>query len=380
MRLGLVALALLVAAALVWVAVGGRPAVNAEGQAPAGEAAAGARPPGMRPSPVRYTEAREHAVARTLQLPGSVESPKVSIVASEVEGLVQSQDAREGDTVRKGQPLAHLRTDALTLQLHSAEAQHKEAQSRLKMTEVTLSRLRDLAASDVVSRQDLDNATYESTAWQGRVESLQAQIDRIRLDIDRCVIRAPFAGRVVAERSQAGQWLQVGGPVVELMALDDMEVRVEVPERYFGALETGGEAKVTFPTLDGMTLTGRVSAVVPRADRAARTFPLKIRLTHPEGNIGSGMLVQVSFFSGASLPAIIVPKDALVTQGEARFVYRLQPDGTAQMVPVTPGQGAGSWVAVEGEIAAGDKVITRGNERLQPGMAVQGEPLEYELP
>jgi hypothetical protein len=91
------------------------------------------------------------------------------------------------------------------------------------------------------------------------------------------------------------------------------------------------------------------------------------------------MLCRVSFPAGSPYKATIVPKDAVVTQGSQRTVFVLQ-DGQANPVPVQMGAGAGLWVEVRGPIQPGQTVITRGNERLQPGQSVAGELLEYKLP
>ncbi len=82
------------------------------------------------PSPVRYTEAKEQTVRRQLRLPGSVEARTSSLVASEVEGLVVSLVAHEGDEVKKGQAIVELRKDHLQLQLEAAEAELREADAR----------------------------------------------------------------------------------------------------------------------------------------------------------------------------------------------------------------------------------------------------------
>lgn len=334
----------------------------------------------MPPSPVRYTEARSWAVGRALRLPGTVQPRTTSLVASEVEGLVERQEAREGDTVRKGQPIVRLRTDALAIQRDATAAQLKEATSRLKLAELSLQRVQELASSQVVSQQDLDNATYETSAWQGRVETLQAQLAAIALDLERCVVRAPFAGRIVAESAKPGQWVVAGGPVVEMMSMESMEVRVEVPEKHYGGLRNGAAATVTLQALPGTSFSGTISAVVPRADPAARTFPIKVRIPGHDARLGAGMLAEVTLPADTALHTTVIPKDALVTQGTERFVYRIEHDGTAKMIPVVPGEGVGAWVAVSGEVKPGDKVITRGNERLRPGTPVRGEPLEYALP
>ena len=116
---------------------------------------------------MRYTEAREHSVRRAIQLPGTVESRTVSLVANEVEGLVVEYLAREGDTVGKGQPLARLRTTNLELSRDSVQAQLKEAQARLKLAERNRERAGELFEAKVISRQQYDDAFYEFNAWQG---------------------------------------------------------------------------------------------------------------------------------------------------------------------------------------------------------------------
>ncbi len=335
---------------------------------------------GPPPSPVRYTEAREHPVRRIIQLPGSVESRTLSLVAGEVEGLVAELPAREGDTVRQGQPLARLRTTRLELRLRASTGQHQEAESRLRQAERNLERMRGLFDSRIASQQQLDDAESERDAWQGKVDQLSAEIDRIRHDIERSTILAPFAGTVVAERTEVGEWLAVGAPVVEIISLDEMEVRVDVPERYYRSLSPGATATVTFDSLPGAPIAGRVTAIIPRADPRSRTFPVKVRIRNRDGRIGAGMLAQVSLPAGESHRAVVVPKDAVVTEGPERFVFLINGEQMVDRVPVETGAGVGDWIAVRGEVKAGQKVITRGNERLRPGQPVRGEPLEYALP
>jgi RND family efflux transporter MFP subunit len=335
---------------------------------------------GPPPSPVRYTEAREHPVRKTVRLPGSVESKTVSLVASEVAGLVQSLPAREGDTIRKGQVLAQLSTSALEIRLQAAEAQLREAESRMKLAELSLQRSKELFDSKVLSQQQLDTAQYEFNAWQGRVEQLGAEIAATRLDIERCSIRAPFAGTVVEERTEVGEWIDLGAPVTELLSLEDLEIRVDVPERYFSNLKPSAAARVTFESLPGLEVTGTVVAIIPRADPQARSFPVKVRIPHEGGRIGVGMLAQVSLSAGDSYRATVVPKDAVVTEGQEKVVYLLDTGDKVSRVPVQTGEGLGVWVVVEGPVKAGQKVVTRGNERLAPGQPVAAERLEYKLP
>jgi RND family efflux transporter MFP subunit len=137
---------------------------------------------------------------------------------------------------------------------------------------------------------------------------------------------------------------------------------------------------VTFEALPGLEVIGRVSAVIPRADPKARTFPVKARIDNPGGRIGIGMLARVALGAGAQALALIVPKDAVVDQGAGQQVFLIGDDGTVQQVAIATGRGFGEWIVVEGDLRPGQKVVVRGNERLMPGQQVVAEELEYKLP
>lgn len=330
-------------------------------------------------SPVRFTKAKEHPVRREIRLPGSVEAKTSSQVASEVEAVVERILAHEGQTVRQGEPLVQLRKDHLELQREAAMAELREAEARLKQASRNLERSQKLFDTEVLSREQLDDSRYEFDAWKGKVEQLTADIARIELDIERSTVRAPFAGVVVAERTDLGQWVGKGDTVLELVSLYELEVRVEVPEQHFHELKPGAKTAVSFDAVPGYEVPGQVASIIPRASPQARTFPVKVKILNKEGRIGVGMLAQVELPVGESYRATVIPKDAVITRGEKRFVYLLNGDSTVDMVPVETGSGVGAWVEVQGPVQPGAKVITRGNERLQPGQKVQGEPLEYRL-
>ena len=176
----------------------------------------------MPPSPVSYTEAKEYSLQRSVQLSGSVEALKVSIVASEVAGLVVEFSAREGTAVTKGQPVARLRRETHQLSLTSAAGQLKEDEARHQLAERNLERTRELFSTKDVSQKQLDDAQFELNAWQGRLEKQKAEIYKIKDELERHTILAPFSGVVVRKFTELGQWLAEGGPVVELMALDEL--------------------------------------------------------------------------------------------------------------------------------------------------------------
>jgi RND family efflux transporter MFP subunit len=212
------------------------------------------------------------------------------------------------------------------------------------------------------------------------VRLLQARIARIQLDIDHSTIRAPFKGVVTARQTEVGEWSEAGTQLLELLSLDELEVHVDVPEQYFGSLHPQAPASVSFDSITGDVFPASVRAVIPRADDKARTFPVKLRLATLDPRIGVGMLARVELLVGVPSQAVLVPKDAVVSQGRDRVLYVINGDDTISPVPVATGAALGAWVAVKGAVEAGQKVVTRGNERMQSGQKVSATPVDYKLP
>jgi RND family efflux transporter MFP subunit len=335
---------------------------------------------GPPPAAVGYVEARSLDLRGEVRLPGRVVSRFSSVVAGEIAGKVVSVDVQDGERVKRGDVLVRLRTQAHELLRNEAVARLEEAQARVALAESRLKRVRELFRSDTVSQQDLDDAVSEDTAWREREAQNRAQIDQLDLTLELLNVRAPFDGVVTRKLTEVGQWIVSGGPVVDMVSLDRLEVRVDVPERYFGALHKGVTAGMTFESLPGVTLTGTVNRIVPNIEDPARTFPVKISIADEGGRLAVGLLASVALPLGGARQATIVPKDAIVRSGPGEVVYRIGTDGTAEMVAVTTGAGSGEWIAVTGGLTAGDKIVVRGNERLAPGQAVEGSPHRYAEP
>ncbi len=339
-----------------------------------------AQPPEMPPSPVRFTAARSHDVRRTLSLTGSVDSRRASLVATEVAGVVERLAARDGDQVRRGGALVRLRSTDVRLRLEAARGQLQEAEARLRLAMAQLERSRGLFDEQIISQDALDDAVSESEAWSGRVTQLRSDVARLEEDLKRTTVRAPFSGVVVREHVAEGEWLGIGDPVAEMLDLSDLEVTVEVPESYYNGLGVGGTARVRLSALDDQETEGRIRAVVPSASPQSRTFPVKVGINNSDGRIGAGMLARVELPVGEPHPGVIVPKDAVAAQGSESVVFVIGEEDQVRRVPVRTGAAVGAWIAVDGELAAGDRVVTRGNERLFPGQTVVPQAVEYELP
>ncbi len=313
-------------------------------------------------------------VRAPLTLVGTTEPRYTAEVACEVDGLVETLAARQGDRVRKGSLLARQRTLPLKLRLQESRAQLREVQARIDKAEADVRRAERLFDQKFISEELLQERRTDLDALRQQERRLSASIRIVDDSLARMEIRAPFDGSVVAERTEVGQWLDAGDPVIVLSDLSVIHIMVPVPEQQIGSITQGGSVAVTIDAFPGRALSGPIAAIVPRADTGSRSFPGQVNVDTPGGAILAGMLARVTFHPVTLPAALVVPKDALVPQPEGGGYLVKVSDGTASWVQVRVLESYGDRYAVDPlnkDLAAGDRVIVRGNERVRPGQTVR---------
>ena len=319
---------------------------------------------------VKVAKVTQVEIAPQVQLIGTAQPKLTSIVASDIEGIVEKFDVSEGDFVKKGAVLARLEDSLLRIELKGAQANKADTQAQLSRARADLKRSSKLLATETIADKQYTDDLAEVQSLEARVDRLQAEIEHKQDSIDKKIIRAPFSGFVVAEHTEVGQWVEKGGPIVTMADLSIMEILVEVPERYVPKLVLGGSTQVTVDALNTGRFTGKIAAIIPVGDSASRTFPVKVSVENSDHHLKGGMLCRVSLAIGKADSVLAIPKDAVVNMGQSHLVYVVQ-EGVAKPVPVQLGNASENMIEIKGAVEAGMQVVTRGNERLRPGQPVQ---------
>lgn len=333
--------------------------------ADAAKPAATAQPP----VPVVTAKARTGKAALQSIFIGSVEYPEVSDVAAEVQGRVDEVPFEEGDVLQAGQTMVVLNHDLLGKELEAAQAQHEQALADLENARLEFGRMDTLYKSKSVSEKEFDEARLSMKALQQKAFSFRAEAERLRLEIAKSRVRAPFPGVVLEKHASRGEWVAAGTVVASLAHNAFVEVVVEVPQAILPHIRKGATVAVT---VLGASYTGTVSAIIPQGNVTTRTFPVKIRV-HDGATLAQGMEAKVSLAAGAEVESILVPRDAVISVRGQDAVWTVK-DGAAAMIPVTVDAWLGDEIALRGPgLAAGIDVVVKGNERLRPGqpLAVQ---------
>jgi len=304
-------------------------------------------------------------------LVGRSEPRVFSRIVAEVSGRVTKIDAPEGNSITKGAPMVSIAPERTDYALRAKEAEVVQAKTQEKLANDYLKRSQDMFAKDLIRQVTMDSANAWVAGAKARREQLEAERDRLALDLENCTVRAPYDGYTLRRLVDIGSWVNPGTPVYEMVDISQITVAVDLPERYYGRLAIGSDAAIGVSNDTLKTFRGTVTGIARNASRETHTFPVIIKVPNPEGVIAGGKLVNATLSFDETFSSLAVSKDAIIRNGIQTMVYTIV-DGKAAPINVMTKSDNGVMVAVEGEgLSEGMPVVVRGNERIFPGSPVR---------
>jgi len=328
---------------------------------------------GSSKTPVKAAQVTRGLVSEQVSLVGTAEAIATSMVAAEVSGIVEYFPVKEGIAVKRGDLLVRLKDTDLRLRLKAAQAAKAVIEANLENALKELQRISKLRETKSISDIQYDTAFYAHMVLEKRLLQSDAEIEQIEYEISRKKVVAPFSGFIAKEHTQVGEWINPGSVIVTLLDLGEVRITVDVPERYVVNLLSDSRVSVMVRSISADPISGRIFAILPRGDAAARTIPVRINLNNPGLKIKSGMEALVTFTLANQKNALLVPKDAVIMSGSDRLVFKVL-DGQAVPVMVSILGYYNGAVAVAGDLKPEEWVVTHGNERLRPGQTVEIVP------
>jgi len=355
----------------------------------------------VRTAPVVAVAGGASASSSVLDATGYVTARRQATVSAKITGKVSELLIEEGQRVEEGQVLARLepidaeaQRSLSQSQLAAARSEVARAQVQLAMAEKTLRRQREMRTRNLVAQASLDQAESERDALRVAVTSatrnVQVAADGLTLSdigVDNTVVRAPFAGVIVAKAAQEGEIVSPisgGGGFTRtgigtLVDMDSLEVQVDVNEAYIGRVQPRMPVEAVLNAYPEWKIPAEVIAIVPTADRGKATVKVRIALLEKDPRIVPEMGVKVSFLepkataataNAAPAQVLVVPEDALIeVEGEDKvFVVE---DGRAQLRDVSPGRTLGDGREIRDGLRSGEQVIVEPPEALKDGARVR---------
>ena len=337
--------------------------------------------------------------ASVLDATGYVVARRMATVSAKIPGKVREVLIEEGQRVEAGQVIATLDpVDAeqqrmlSASQLQAARSQAIGVQAQLKEAEADAARLATLVGQKLVSRAQFDAAIARRDSLRAQAATAQrnAQVaaDGLRISaqgVDNTIVRAPFAGVVIAKAAQPGEIVSpmaAGGGFTRtgigtIVDMDSLEVEVEVGEAFIGRVQPGMRTETVLNAYQDWKIPGTVIAIIPAADRGKATVKVRVGMDAKDARIVPDMGARVGFLEDAkpatqanAKPGVLVPAAAIVERDgkDVAFVVR---DGKAALRTLQLGRTLGDDREVLEGLGGGDAVVLDPSERLVDGARVR---------
>lgn len=353
-----------------------------------------ARAPEVHVAVVR--EAGPGGSATVLNASGYVTPRLRATVSSKITGKVTEVLIEEGKSVTAGQIVGRLddsnaRRDLnlAEAQLDSAKAALAETEARLKLADITLQRMKTLAADGVESQSTLDSALADAGALKAHLAQqredvvvAQQNVAVKQQNLEDTIIRAPFSGMVTTKDAQPGEMISpvsAGGGftrtgICTVVDMNSQEIQVDVSESYIARVTPGQRVDAVLDAYPDWHIPAHVILAVPTADRQKATVQVRIGFDHLDPRILPDMGVKVAFLdtnathASQSRPRLLVPKVAVRHEGDADYVYVCQQDRVERRAVKVTGT-EGEELVLTG-VTAGERVVIDGPPNLADGSRV----------
>ncbi len=326
-------------------------------------------------------------VALSADLSGRTVAYQSAEVRPQVNGIVKTRAFTEGSDVKSGQLLYQIDPASYQAALDSAKAAQSKAEATATTAKLKAGRYDELAGIDAVSKQLRDDAQAALKQAQADVEATRAAVRAAQIDLDRTRVTAPIAGRIGRSAVTPGALVTANqaGAMATLQQLDPIYVDVTQTSAELLRLQrdlaegrlqrdASGQARVKLLLEDGSTYAqeGKLQFSELQVDPASGSVTLRAQFPNPKRQLLPGMYVRAQVQSGVQAQAILAPQSAVSRdpKGNATAMV-LGADGNVQARQLQTGAVVnGQWLVTSG-LAAGDRLIVDGLQRLRPGMSAQ---------
>ena len=327
--------------------------------------------------PVTVAVAQTRDVPLDIRVIGAVRPISTVAIRAQVGGQLIGVHFREGQDVRKGQPLFTIDSRPFQSTLASAQANLARDQAQLRNAESETARYAGLVNKDYVTRQEYEKITTGAEAARAVVAADRAAIDTARLQLAYCDIRSPIDGRTGSLQVQAGNLVKSNDttPLVTILQIAPVYVDFAIPEAQLGDLRARGLGNVPVtatPQGSATTVTdGRLTFVDNSVDTATGTIHLKATFPNSNRALWPGQFVNVVMTLSSRANAVVIPSQAIQSGQKGLYVYVVKDGGGVEMRSVSVFRAIDQESIIERGVTSGESVVTDGQLRLSPKSKVE---------
>lgn len=326
------------------------------------------------PATVEVDTVRTGRIVETREAVGTVRAYESITVTAKVAGVIDQIGFEEGQAVKAGDVLVQLDAAERRAEIEQAIAEASRAEALRNEVAIKLERAKALSRTGSGTAAQVEDLTAQLKSLEGSIASAHAQRKAAEARLEDLTIRAPFHGRVGTRTVSLGAYIAPGTRITSLDDLSKVRLDFAVPENLLGRLEPGQTVNAISAAYKGRVFTGKVSTIDPRVDQATRTARLTAEFENPDEALKPGMFLAVTLEVSVDEQAVVVPEEAIVSEGLRHVVYPVK-DNKVERRVITLGQRQGGKVQVLDGLKAGETIVVLGVQRVRPGAEVVARPL-----
>lgn len=322
---------------------------------------------------VRTQTVAMEAAAQAAEYAGSVHGRHEKNMAFQVGGQIVERAIQLGDRVPAGAVMMRIDPKDVAQKTNAADAQAEAAAAQLSLAETNLSRYRELYAAQAVAAAVLDQYQTAYDAALAAYQAAAAQATEAHNALSYTELVADADGVVSGISAEVGQVVAAGQTVLTFVESGEMEIEINVPENRLPDISVGKNVEVSFWAMGDTKTQGVVREIAPMADRATRTYKVRVSIPTPPAGMALGMTASVRV-SGAkpdnkTKTTTTLPLSAIYQTGEKPCVWLVK-DGKVTLREVSV-ESFGSNEAIVRGLESGDVVVTAGVHKLHEGEEVR---------
>jgi RND family efflux transporter MFP subunit len=321
--------------------------------------------------PVKVTQIGAPDEGRKLVYSGSVRARTEMNLGFRVGGKITERLVDVGDRVTAGEVLARIDSTDYQLDLSSAEADLASATKQVEISGLALRRAETLAARDVTSKSQLEQAQLSSEQALAQRDSAQSALEKARNQVAYSDLKSDRDGIVTAVSADRGQVVSTGTSVVTVAVDGEKEVQIAVPEMDVSHFKPGDVVKARIWSSADLVLDGKVREVAQSADAQSRTFAVRVSLP-ADPKILLGMTASIEAIAGNTVKAFAIPLAALSKKGDQPIVWVVdRGKGIVTSRPVKVADFSDDGVRISEGLAEGDLIVSAGTQFMKDDMKVK---------
>ncbi|MCK5769199.1 MAG: efflux RND transporter periplasmic adaptor subunit [Algiphilus sp.] len=332
------------------------------------------------PQVVEVAEVTRREVIDWDSFTGRFEAVERVALRPRVSGYVERISFEEGALVEKEQVLFRIDARPYQARLNRARAELERAEAQYDLAGRELERARQLLRSSAISQEEHDQLVSNRSQAAANLEAARAAVESAALDVDFTRVVAPIAGRVSRAEITAGNYVTAGQSLLTtVVSVDPIHVVFEGNEQTYlrYAASGGGDGRLVRVGLaDEQTFPhrGRLDFIDNALDPATGTIRARAVLDNPDGRFVPGLFARVQVRGGAPEASTLVAPRAIGTDQDRKYVYVVDDRDTVQYRRVELGELVDGLRVVKSGLQPGERVVTAGLARVQPGAVVTPQP------